>query len=400
MKGGGRLGGINPAAGQMVPQPLQSVPQGFLTRFFLTVAFTVISTGAAFATSVGTGFGMVAEGSDDADKLLNAVLASLQLFLRASRQTFNLTPAQLRTVLALLNQRAMVGSLLSGPTVPISSGSALAVKAILPIPLSLDAYIRDGRGFGQGSEGVRTGQINWNFGASLTPTVVLANGSAVVGGLAVSTETEFGVGSPHDVGPTWRVERSAGQPNIVDLAPAIRLAFLDVQPAGSNPVSAYNTNGQQDSVGVTPNALAAAYESERGMALADDITSRCTPILWLPRETVYSDVPKRPMPFRVDAASGASALGYYDIQAETPSASEVAKQSALLGGGGPVVIGHPTPPSLPPGSVIPAGEGALLPSRPQIQSPSAQGIRVASPLAAAVTRTQQNSPFAGIRFRR
>lgn len=365
--GGGRMGGVPLNAGGEVQQPFTNIPQGPISRILLKVAFSLLSTAAAFAMVVNTTASAAAEGVDDLDLLLNAMFTSLRLFWDPNSIAGTLTPAQWRTVLGLFNQRDFTGTVVNGVSVPISSGSAKALYVTLTFPVTLDMYFDDGAIFANGSARLKTGAMAYTSGASLTPTVVLANGSAVVSGLSIDLKTESGAGTSGDIGHLWRVQRRLNLSNVYTFEERVmRLALLDILPAATNPGGPTNVGPYEL---WTPDVFATRYQGERLNAGGYDVTARCTPYLWVEKSRKFLDFAATSGDeLRIDITSGVSSVGVYDIQAIPPDSSQVQAVATHVGGGGETHVTHPAPASLPPGYPIPAALAHLLPIRVQAGS--------------------------------
>jgi hypothetical protein len=384
--GAGKMGGVALSAGGTVSQDFRNVPKGAISRLMLTVSMGLKSSAGAFAAVVGTGGSATSEGTDDIDLLMNACFSLLALYWDASTLAFALTPAQLRTVFGLLNQRDLDGTLVNGSSVPTSAGAATTYKIVLPIPVSLDTYFEDGGLFANGSHRLSEGRLDYTCTSSLTPSVVLANGTAVVSGLSVSIDAETGAGTEADVGMTWSVKRLANLPTSYELDDALRLAILDTTPVNTNAASSYNVAEYELQA---PSTLGAFYQAQRLRSGGYDITARCTPLDWIRQSTKFLDLNGRlNRRNKLEAVSGVSSLTVYDIQAKPAPATAVQSVSQKVGAGGPVTIVHPSPASLPPGTQVPAHLATFLPSR---ISPGAQaGGNVANSPEHAAQRTIQN----------
>lgn len=386
--GGGRMGGVALPASGTVTQNFSNIPKGPVSRLFLTLTLSLISTAAAFAAVVSTAGSAAAEGVDDLDLLLNAIFNFFTLYWEAGNQCGSLTPAQWRTVLGLFNQSDFSGGFLNGTSIPVSTGSAKQVNIVLPIPVSLENYFEDGGIFANGSNRLETGQLDYNIKA-LTPTVVMANGSAVVSGLSVSLLAESGAGTENDIGHTWKVNRQANLSTVYQFGPGMRIALLDAAPAPSNACTAYNV---EDFQLWTPTAFQTKYQQERLNFGGYDVTQRCTPLLWIGRNRKFTDfVAQLGVAPKVDAVSGVSSLTVYDIVSVPPAPAAIERVSTKAGGGGQVTITHPTPRSLPPGTPIPAELAPLLPVRVMPGTPAGganTGV-AATPAGAAAAQTKK-----------
>lgn len=360
--GGGRMGGVALAAGGTVVQNFLNMPVGPVEALILTISVALKSSAAAFAAVVSTSGSASAEGIDDMDLILNALFTLLTMNVDPSTPVGTLTPAQWRTILGLLNQRDIYSTFTNGVSVPISSGSATTFKFMVRLPISLQQYFVDGGIFRNGSQRMKAGDIQYTMASSLTPTVVCANGSAVVqAGMSVAIEPEFGAGSEADIGMTWNVKRLSSLPTSYDLGEGMRLAILDTTAVASSAVSSFqvgNYNLWQ------PSSFGAKYAAERLAAGGYDITARCTPLVWIePNRKFMEFLAMLGAANKIDAVSGVSSLTVYDVRAIGAAPDQVARVATQVGGGGPTTQAAPTPASLPPGTAIPAALQGFLPTR-------------------------------------
>lgn len=359
--GGGRMGGVALAAGVDVPQDFRNCPEGPIDSMFLTIAVSGKASGAgSFALVVATEGSATSEGSDDLDDMMDALFTSLTMYLDPAHMMFSLTPSRLRTILGLFNQRDIAGTFLNAATVNGSGGANATYNIVIRIPISLASYFEDGTIFQNGSHRVKTGSMIYRA-AALTPTVVLSNGSFVVSGFSVSIRAQTGAGSASDVGMSWSIKRLSGLPTDYAMSPGMRLGVLDTQTVTANTVTAYNFDGFDL---FTPSDFGSRYQTDRLQDGGYDITARATPLLFIERSRKFMDflahVGKE---YTVSAVSGVSSQSFYDVQAHPVPPAIVEDVSVKVGGGGPVSLANPTPPSLPPGARIPPALSGLLPVR-------------------------------------
>jgi hypothetical protein len=328
---------------------------------YLTVAMSLKSSGSAFTGVVDTGESAASEGTDDLDLLLNALLTSIAFYPEAETLAGTLTPAQWRTVLGFMNGRDFDGTLKNSFSVPSSVSSAAAYKVIIPFPVSLEQLFEDGNIFSNGSQRLMTGRFEYQVGASLTPSVVLANGTAAVSAFSLALTAETGAGTEADVGNLWKVVRSLNLPTVWQFSDQIRVGLLDTNPVATNPVTTYNITNY-DMWG--PSDFGGKYQAERLNPTGYDVTARCTPVQWIePKRTIQDFAAYIGQVTKVDATSGSSSLSFYDIVVLPTSALAVQRVSQQVGAGGSVDTSHPSPKSLPPGSAVPGALQSFLPVR-------------------------------------
>jgi hypothetical protein len=396
--GGGKVGGVSLAAATMVPQDFRAMPHVCVRDLLLTVNLSVKNAAAATTNLViSTGASAASEGTDDLDLILNAIFTNLTMFWDEDTMAFSLSPAQLRTVLGLFNQRDFAGSvqaLTVANSVPATGSSAKAVTVVINIPVSLKKYFEDGDIFKNGSRRLSGGSIQYTCGSSLTPSVVCANATIAVSGVSVNLYALAGSGTEDDVGNLWKIERKASLPTIYEFDGRPRLAMLDVTVAGSNVVSAYNIGpfGLVD-----PTTLQGKFQIESLPQGGFDITNRCTPLITMDRWRKFLDFQAMMHAVtKIEAVSGVSSLTLYDVTAIVPSEQAVANVAQRAASGGPVQIEHPTPSSLPPGTSIPASVAHALPVRVRpAGSPHGGGsLHVAANPQAAAARVTANKGVA------
>jgi hypothetical protein len=392
--GGQSLGSFALAAGGQVVLPFYPMPDGHIATMYLTIGFSAKSSGAAFTAVVSTGSSAASEGTDDLDLLLNALFPGHSMYYDASTDMFvNHSSAQARTLLGLTQVRDFAGNFTNGVSIPISSGGATAFNVVIAIPISLQRMFAHGKIFGQGSARMKTGRYQLLCGASLTPSVVLANGTAVLSVVTATMYVKNSIGDPGDIGPTFNSTRVLSQPTVPLLDSQIRLALLDILPAGTNATTSYNIN---DLLLVTPAVLQAEYQDNQFvLGGAFDVTARCTPLLWTPYDRNLLDFTAVTQQKNyVQATSGVTSISYYDITMR-PTTSAVATAVAThVGGGGSVALSHPSP--LPPGTAIPSGLSALFPTRISSGARAPSGSAPSTPAAAGAAANTKTSAMARV----
>lgn len=398
--GGGKLGGVALSNSAMVPQDFRAMPHVSVRDLLLTVNFSARNNAAATTTLViSTGASAASEGTDDLDLIMNALFTNLTLWWDEETMAFSLTPAQLRTILGLFNQRDFAGAISAltvTNAVPASGSSAKATSVVIDIPVALKKYFEDGDIFKQGARRLSGGSIQYNCGGNVqgTTAVVCANATVNITAVSVNVYALAGSGSENDVGNLWKVERKAGLPTVYEFDDRPRLAMLDTTVAASNAVSSYNIGPYGL---VDPTTLQAKYQMDMLTAGGFDITARCTPLIVMDRwrkfldfQSMLGEVTK------IEAISGVSSLTLYDVLAIPPTAQAVQTVAQRVGSGGAVHVEHPTPASLPPGTAIPAALAASLPIRVQPAGAASGGgsVHNAATPAAAAQRVVQNQGVA------
>lgn len=360
--GSGRMGGIPLAAG-LQTQNFLNMPKGPINTIYLDVTITgkqTVGVATGFALNVDSGADAGAEGVDDMDLLLDAIFNSLALFWEPDNICGVMKPSHWRTILGMLNQRDFGGTFRNGAAVP-AANALVTFHVLIPFPVSLDKYFADGEIFTQGSERIKRGQLDYNV-ASTTPTVVLANGSFTVTALAVSLNTESGIGTVGDVGPTWRVNRYSGLPTIYDF-PALsggRIALLDTTPPASSTISAATVG---ENTLQSPSLFQGRYQADRLHSGGYDITFRATPFIFLEQKAKFMDfVNLVNRSVHMDVI-GPSSMSVIEVQAVAPSGTAIEAVATAVGGGGAVGQENPSPPSLPRGSRIPGALTHMAPVR-------------------------------------
>lgn len=387
--GGGWMGGISLQANGSNPQNFRNISPGPVSRFLLEIDVSLKSSAAAFALVVDTGQSAAGEGVDDLDLLLNGIFSRWIWWWDGMIQAFNLTPAQLRTQLGVFNKRDFVGSIINGASVPISSGSATAFKILIWVPVALDNLFLDGNMFISGSKRLEDGQVQYNVGASLTPSIVLANGTAAVSGVGVDLKTEGGAGTEGDVGNTWVIDRLLGLPTTFqfDNRPIILLADILASSAnGGTSITA------QDFTNWSPSAFQAFFQQlTMPYGAGFDASARATYYLFPGPNAKASDLVARfakGAP-RLQIAAGVSSISVTQVSMEGVKPEIVQSVSHKVGGGGDVALIHITPHASPSGSKVPDAVAAFLPLRIVAKSEAPAGAQTVS-AAGAATKANTN----------
>jgi hypothetical protein len=385
--GGGRVGSAPFSAGAEVPITLLNAPSGAVDAFVLELDFSLISTAAAFNLVINTGLNVAAEGVDDMDLILATLLQSINIYYDPGQpNTANLAMARLRTNFGLLNQQDFGGSLAqsNGVSVPISSGSPAPFTVLVRCPVSLRHYWSDGDAFVSGTDRLKDGEIAPVFGASNTPTIALANGSAVVSAFQNKLWERPGPGTPADFGPTWKIRFVAGLATIAPLGPAIRMALLATGPAATNLVVSYLTEGQIDLRNVSPQILADQYFNEFLNNGGFNLPNRASPLLWYGRLSKSSDLPAVPVASSIDGSNGtATSQSFYDITNVPATGADAARTAANAYGGGTgvstaVVAPHSVHAGQPANAPATVLRQRIMPApsgKPQARNAAALGAR-------------------------
>lgn len=357
--GGGRLGGVALQAGGLVEQNFLNMPPGPVGVLYLIFSMSLKSSGSSFTAVVDTGSSAAAEGTDDLDLLLNTLMTNLTIYADPDSLQGSLTLPQWRTVLGLFNIRDFDGSFTNGFTVPASGGSATAITIAVPIPYSLKNYFADGDAFHQGSNRLRLGEFDYTSGSSLTPSVVLANGTAVVSGYSISVFVQAGGGDENDVGAVWQVKRLLNLPTVYDFDQGERLGMMSTTPAATWAASAVNIGPYEL---WSPAQFQAQYQADQlYQGSGFDITARCTPILWIARTRRFQDfLASIGSATRIDAVSGVSSVSVYDVKAMSPTPNLMQTLAQRVGSGGAVSSATIAPPS---GTAVPAVLAGLSQTR-------------------------------------
>ena len=277
--GGTRMSTSTLTASGLSQAHLRDLSEGYVDHFnvHITMGLVQSTAGGGFSAVVTAG---ATEGTDDMDLLLNGLFSSMSLYWEAGNVAYNgLTPAQLRTALVLFNRRDLEGTFINGAAIPTGGGSATSYRITLPIPVSLRNYFEDGDIFGSGTHRMYDGRFDFNVGTSLTPTIALHSGSAVVSSLAVNIGVAYGDGDASDTGPTWRVRRPGNLKYIGEKFPACtRIGLLDMTANASTDVTAYSFLGYRT---VTPADFASRWQADRQRDGGGyDLSARCVPLIF------------------------------------------------------------------------------------------------------------------------
>ena len=361
--GGARLQAPALVAGSMAQVNLRDMDPGYVDCFYVHLGYGLLSTGAAFNASVSSG---AAEGADDLDKLLNAFFSSTSLYWESGNVAWNgLTPAQLRTALILFNRKDLLGTFINGVSVPISSGAATTFRTTLRIPVSLAAYFTAGDVFGSGTDRMVDGRFEFNVGPSLTPTVVLANGSAVVSGLQLTMEVQYSDGDRSDTGPTWRIRRPANLKATGEKFPAAtRIGLFDMTANAATHVTAYSFLGYRNT---SVAAMFSRFQSER---LNDgggyDLTARGIPLIFAGKDSQlvdFSNVAEAEWTWDVITSDSAlTVMEIWSVGADSATASAVATKVAG-GAGAPVTVNTIRSNGQAPGQALPSTLAGMVKTR-------------------------------------
>lgn len=343
---------------------LRGMDPGAIKHFIVELMFTLISTGAAFNNEILQGASAAAVGVDDLDALLLSLTPSW--YLQVEGETFQygpIDPRFLRRVLAYFNNADMNVYPGNGTSIPASNGTAAAYKVTAIIPEDLTDLMMDGDIFHQGSVRMETGQFGWTLGASLTPSVVLANGTATVGAFAMNVRVRYGSGSAGDVGPLWQVFTNNvnnvwrfddGQP---------RLALFDQLKPISNPGSGITIN---ETSNTDVQSLSANYAQDRQQAGQYAVNAAFTPYLWVkPSENFNEWMIKAERVTRIEITAGVTNINIVDVRVKGVSPEVMGSVAMKVAGSAnsPVSSIPILPKSLPQGSSIPAQHVAYAGTR-------------------------------------
>jgi hypothetical protein len=390
--GNSRLAGPALVAGNASEVDLRDVDPGYIDCFRVRMNFTLCDTvnpGAGFAAVVLNG---AAEGVDDTDRLLNAMYQNLSLYWESGNVAYNgLTPAQLRSMLIAMNRRDLEGNFVNGSLIPVHAAPA-AFSITLSVPVSLRQFFDDGDVFGSGSHRMESGRFEFFSAATLTPTVVLANGSADVGGQSITISVQYGDGDASDMGATWRARRVLGlKAQSERFVGATRIFMADVLPVAANTNTAYSFLQYRNT---SPRDFADRFQSER---LNDgggyDLTARLTPLLFPSKRSTLDDFTNVASASFVWDVTGPNVnLGIYEIWAVDRDARVAAEVNATVGKGGNTNATHIYPRSIPEGGNIPAHMANLVKIR--VRQGAGKGEAVANPTAFASKVAKTNTSAA------
>lgn len=371
-------------AGSLSQVHLRDLPEGCVDTLMMHVDFNLKSTSDAFTLVVSDG---AAEGGDDLDDLLDALLTYLSLFWDGSTTAFNgLSPSQLRTALLLLTRRDIDGTVVNGGAVPASGEAAAAFRATLSLPVALTKILEDGDTFAQGTDRLRDGRIDIKFASSITPNVVLTNGTAAVSGLSINMAAQYDGGQASEVGPTWRAERVAGIKTGSELFPeATRLFLADAAPLAGNPATAFSFLGYRNA---QPRDFASRFQRDWAEDVGSyDLTKRLTPLIFPARRAKLADYAASvDKSFVWQVLSSSATLTKWEITAQPRSADAAAAVHQIVGKGGSTRIQYVRPRGAAMGERIQPALAGLAKTRTVPASMATTGAKVASPRQAA-TRT-------------
>ena len=390
------LAPITPSAGVANVKTFETdMPRGLpISRIIQRISFNLISTGGAFSLAVDTAGSAAAEGTDDLDVLLNALFALWYFEWSAGNPVGSaMTPAQWRTIFGCLNRRDFEGSFTNGASVPISSGSAKSFYVDIAFPVSLAFMFRGGGLTTRGTDSMRSATWQYTAGASVTPSVVLTNGTAAVSGLVISQVLFGGNGLGSDVGASWNITRRS-----IDLPynfpQALRLAMIDTTPESSYNGAAisiwdyvnaaakdFTTAFQQDILGVAGGAY--------------DFSARGLPYYVLgPDDGLEALAARYGQPTTLQVASGFTSTTVYDLILQEPHAPTVAHVGQQVSPGANVAISRVLPNNSGP---IPPELEHFLPVR--VQPAAAAGLSATihvNPQTAASAVAKTNTIAAGV----
>lgn len=386
--GGGLLGGVALAAGTMTPQPFTALPVGPVAALLCLISFTLISTGGGFALVVDTGGASAAEGTDDMDIFLTNMFSNVQLYADPDTSQANFDLVKLRTILGYFNVKDYGGSFVNGATVPAAGGGAKAFNIAIQIPYALKNLMpHDGAMFHQGSTRLKTGRLEITSGASLTPNLVFAGGTATVGGMKWETMPLAGSGTENDVAPIWQVTRPGNTLTVYDFDPGDYLFIASQSLAaaiGDKPIII----GPYENL--RPSMFVNQFQDEQLTYGGFDVTNRCTPLMWVNRHRRFEDMMATVGEVvHVDFTQTSIAQPSWitaKLLPVSPKLSQAIAQTVGAGGTvsaapiappsrGPIpsVLAHLSPQRIVPGSVAAAGATSHSPA----SLASAQGAKLA-----------------------
>lgn len=359
-------------------QSLSPINPGPVKYFGLVWTFSLISTAAAFALNILTGQSAGAVGSDDVDTLMDALISTIKMQMDAELQQGIFKPSVWRRILGYLNTRDFTGSFIAGGNVPASNTSPQKFVLIMNFPVSLETLFADGQMFNNGSARMASGRFELQMGSSLTPTVVLTHGSAVVSSLSENLNVFYGAGQAGDVGHVWQAEALNGIPNTWELGKSFRLGLFDQLSPASNTGSNIIV---EDYINIDPFSLQSQFQNDRYPMGGYDVSQALTPYIWLKqKETFLEYAARTDKRHYIQVPTGVSQLNLYDIWSQPPSESIAARVAQAVGGGGPTHTSLVAPPTMT-GLQIPPGVASLVPLRvlPGTAPAAMQGATAKSP---------------------
>lgn len=371
-----------------------SLQKGIPVRWIIQrFSFSLVSTGLGFNLAVDTGAKSAAEGVDDLDTLFNVLFTQWYYEWSAGKAVGSaLSPANWRTIFGAINRRDYGGTFKDGAAVPAVGFPASPFYVDVLFPASMDSMFHGGAITTQGSDSMRSASWQYTTGATLTPSVILLGGTAVVSGLTITHIAVAGYGTGGDVGPTWQIVKRALGTLPYDLPDADRLALIDTTPGAS--YSGSNITFM-DLINSSPDDFTTQYQKDLiGVAGAVfDLSSRGLPYFVInPDEGLEGLAVRFGKPARLEIV-GLTSTTVYDLTIDPPSASQV----GVVGQGmGSVATSRVHPAGL--ATPLPAILAHLAPVRVQ---PAALGgpaaISHVSGGDAAAKLVQANVQTAGIR---
>ena len=389
--GGTRMSTTNLAASGLSQAHLRDLSEGYVDHFnvHITMGLVQSTSGGGFNAVVTAG---ATEGTDDLDLLLNGLFSSMSLYWEAGNVAYNgLTPAQLRTALILFNRRDLEGTFVNGSTIPTGGGgAATAFRVTLPIPVSLRNYFMDGDITGSGTHRMYDGRFDFNVGSSLTPSIVLHGGTAVVSSLAVNIGVAYGDGDASDTGPTWRVRRPGNLKYIGEKFPqATRIGLLDMTANAATDVTAYSFLGYRT---VAPADFASRWQADRQRDGGGyDLSARCVPLIFpAPNAKLLDFTNVAEAEWTWDVITTDSAATIMDIWLVNPDPSTFQTVSTKTGHGGATTTTVIRPPSFGQGDSIPTHLAGMVKYRARAGK-TGNGAVAASPVQAGHVVSQGNA---------
>lgn len=285
--GGKNLGGPPVATGNQKLLFDGITVEGEAVDVDLVVSGLVISTAAAFLAKNPTGDSKVARSADDTDKMLDFIFKTVDL--RRDERVYLFQGelfSRIRTALSALCGRDIKpsGLLADGASIPVSTGAAAAFGLRVPLPLSLrdDLFEEDGDVYRVGTEALKKGGLFANI-QNIAGNVVLANGTAVLSGLAFDLVPHIGPGDKYYYGPSWKMETNPTQPAEVpysQLRRAKRLFLIHDSDGTSGP---YTMKGPVEMESLDATSINDAFVANR-RAKGGDRTDKRGVMLMFPRK--------------------------------------------------------------------------------------------------------------------
>ena len=319
-------------AGGNATLSLRGMEPGSIRYFVVEIFLSLISAAAAFNIEVLSGASAAAVGVDDLDAILIGMFSSMSLQIEGETFQYGpIDPRFLRRILNYFNNRDVNMYPGNGTSIPVSTGSAKAFKISMVVPEDLSDLLVDGSIFQQGSARLEGGQFFWQLGSSLTPTLTLANGSAVVSAFGMNVRAAYGSGSAGDVGPLWQAF-TANVNNVwtfEDGQP--RLGLFDQLSPTSNPGTGITIN---ETSNTDVQTLQARYAQDRLQGGQYDLTQSWTPYLHIkPGETFAEWLIKAQRRTRIEITQGVSNENVVDIRVKGKTNDVIQTVSAKVAGG-------------------------------------------------------------------